>query len=544
MKRGSQCEDAKIEAPNFMTASWRWAAIVTLFVLLCPVAAQAHIGSPDVFYDGNVGPWPAQITIRMPPVVPGQAEIQVRVQTSEPVAVNFVPLFTRIAVSNAPPPETAMPVRGEPNLFAGSMWLMTMGAYSIQVRIHGPSGDGLVQIPVNSVATSQLPLPRWLGGMLIGLGLLLFCGAVNVVAAAAGESTVPPGEAPGPVSRRKYWIAAAVSGIVLAFGLVGGKAWWAAEERNFRSRLHDGGWPDLAAAVRVENGQRILRLTLGEKDFGPQTGLGLAVDHGKLLHLFVVALPNHQAFGHIHPIRQGNNTFDVILPPLPEGDYQLFCDLTLESGLSSTATNSVHLPPIPTGPVAAANTDLTPDPDDSWAADSAVAARDNPGNDTVCRLSDGTQVIWQAHPPLQARQDAALHFQVLDRAGKPASLQPYMGMMSHCAVLRSDGRVFAHLHPSGNFSMAAQMYFNGKVSAETGLKSSDGMAAMDGMNMNMPVMRHTTSGGSTQQLNGSVCAPSIISLPYQFPTPGDYRLWVQIKTDNQIKTAIFDTTVK
>ena len=37
---------------------------------------------------------------------------------------------------------------------------------------------------------------------------------------------------------------------------------------------------------------------------------------------------------------------------------------------------------------------------------------------------------------------------------------------------------------------------------------------------------------------------STISLPYEFPTPGDYRVWVQIKTDGQIMTAIFDTTVK
>ena len=43
-----------------------------------------------------------------------------------------------------------------------------------------------------------------------------------------------------------------------------------------------------------------------------------------------------------------------------------------------------------------------------------------------------------------------------------------MGMTSHAAVLRSDGRVFAHLHPAGNFSMAAQMIFNAKLAKETG----------------------------------------------------------------------------
>ena len=33
----------------------------------------------------------------------------------------------------------------------------------------------------------------------------------------------------------------------------------------------------------------------------------------------------------------------------------------------------------------------------------------------------------------------------------------------------------------------------------------------------------------------------LVSLPYEFPTPGDYRIWVQIKTDGKIKTAVFGT---
>ena len=518
--------------------------LLALVVLFYPALAQAHVGSPDVFYDGNVGFWPTHITIRMPAVVPGRAEILVQVQSNEPVTVSCVPLFSRIAVSNAPPPEATTPVRGETNAFTGSLWLMARGAYSIEVKIHGKSGEGIVQIPVNSVATSQLPLPRWLGGILSFLGLLLFCGGLAIVAAAVGESTVPPGELPGKIARRKYWIAGIVTGVVLVLGLVGGKLWWAAEEADFRTRLHEGGWPDLKTDVRTENSQRILRLTLGEKDFGPQERLGLTTDHGKLLHLFLVAQPDKQAFGHLHPVRQGNNTFDVTLPPLPEGDYQVFCDLTFESGLSSTATNFVHLPPVLASVGATNMPDPVPDPDDSWATDSAVAVRDTPGSDTICHLADGTQVIWRAHPPLQSQKDAALHFQVLDKAGQPVALQPYMGMMSHAAVLRSDGHVFAHLHPSGNFSMAAQMLFDAKVTKETGVKSSDDMSGMPGMDMkdsmNMMNMDHSMMGGS----GSDNAEKSTISLPYQFPTPGDYRLWVQIKAGDQIKTAIFDTTVK
>ncbi len=78
------------------------------------------------------------------------------------------------------------------------------------------------------------------------------------------------------------------------------------------------------------------------------TILGLVPDHGKLLHLFPgwpARSPGIRSYPSGAPGQ--HNFFEVALPPLPEGDYELFCDLTLESGLSSTATNSIHLPPVP-----------------------------------------------------------------------------------------------------------------------------------------------------------------------------------------------------
>jgi hypothetical protein len=516
-----------------------------LLILLWPLAAAAHIGSSDVFFDGKVGPWPARITIRMPAVVPGRAEIITQVESTEPVTVAVTPLASRTAVSNAPPPEAARPVFGETNVFTGELWLMTFGAYSIDVRIHGATGDGdgEVLIPVNSAATAQLPLPPALGAALAMLGLILFFGAIAIVAAASSESTLPPGVSTGKSRRFKFWTAATVTGVVLVLALIGGKAWWNVEEQNFRRHLREGGWPDLQASVRNEGTQRILQLMIGKEDFSQKDSLDLIRDHGKLLHLFLVELPDHQAFGHIHPARKGSKTFEVALPPLPEGDYELYCDLTLESGLSSTATNTVHLPPM-----TASSTDptnglyLEADPDDSWATNSAAAVRENPGGETVCHLSDGTQVIWKAHPALQAKGDAGLQFEVRDANGQPVELEPYMGMMSHAAVMRSDGRVFAHLHPSGNFSMAAQMFFDAKMTRETGRAANHDNGGTNGdqsMMMKMP-------DGSMMVMDHSAMGPAVssVSLPYEFPTAGDYRVWVQIKTGSEVKTAIFDTTVK
>jgi hypothetical protein len=42
------------------------------------VALSAHVGSPDVVYEGNAGPYPVHVIVRPPMVVPGVAQVIVR----------------------------------------------------------------------------------------------------------------------------------------------------------------------------------------------------------------------------------------------------------------------------------------------------------------------------------------------------------------------------------------------------------------------------------------------------------------------------------
>ena len=44
-------------------------------ILLLPIAALAHVGSPDVYYEGDAGPYHLLVTVRPPAVIPGIAEI-------------------------------------------------------------------------------------------------------------------------------------------------------------------------------------------------------------------------------------------------------------------------------------------------------------------------------------------------------------------------------------------------------------------------------------------------------------------------------------
>ncbi|EDY16289.1 conserved hypothetical protein [Chthoniobacter flavus Ellin428] len=497
------------------------------FIVLCLLAvnARAHIGSPDVFFDGKIGPYPAKVTIRVPPVVPGRAEIDVRPVSNRPLQVSILPLFSKTSLKNSPPPEPALPAPEEAGLYRGDLWLMRSGGYSVEVKIHGDAGDGVVQIPVNSVATHQLPLPRYLAVALIGLAGLLVIGGLAIVRAAAGESTLPPDTALDSSHRRKGLIAATFTAFLCLGSLAGGRYWWNVEEASFRKHLREGAWPDLAAEVHTAGGQRILHLTVGETTFGPHYTIPLLTDHGKLLHLFLIGKDGNSSVAHLHPIRQGGKVFEVALPPLPEGDYRIFVDLTLsDTGLSSTTTASIHLPPVPSGSTPTDN--LRVDPDDSWATCTTPSVANAADAVSAYHFEDGLQLLWKPHPTLRARHDAGLQFEVRDAAGQPATLEPYMGMISHAAVMRADGGVFAHLHPAGNFSMAAQSFFESKVAGE-----ASGGATSSGM-MDHSRMHH---GGAT--------ASSAFELPYEFPSAGDYHLWVQFKTAGQVHTARFDVTV-
>lgn len=503
-----------------------------------PWTARAHVGSPDVFYDGSIGPYQARIVIRMPPVVPGRARIEVRPQTGQPLTVSVRPLYSKSAVKNAPPPEPASPVAGEPGLYGGDLWLMSTGAYSIEVRLQGATGEGAAEIPVNSVATHQLPLPPALEGILIGLGSLLAVGGLAIVYAAAGESVLEPGAPMQRADRRRGLIASVIAAVIVTLLLAGGWQWWKVEEGEFRRNLREGAWPDLSVTASTEGSRRLLHLTLGDKAFKPDYAIPLLHDHGKLLHLFLIREPDHDAFAHLHPIRQGGKSFDLALPALPEGNYKVLCDFTLsDSGLSSTAAGSVHIPAIP--PIAepgAGPASILPDPDDSWAVASPAATPASPGDDTSFTLPNGGQMLWKTHPPLRVKHDAQLEFVCRDDAGQPLPLEPYMGMMSHAAILRSDGAIFAHLHPTGNYSMAAESFFAAKIAREAAKDA--GLAApaeMDHSKMDHSKMGHGSSAGASS---------STIVIPYEFPTSGAYRIWVQIKTGGRVLTGVFDTTVE
>jgi hypothetical protein len=74
-----------------------------ILLLSAALTVRAHVGSPDVFYEGNAGPYHLFVTVRMPQVIPGVAEIRVRSESMDIRAVQIVPLRLTGPGSNLPP---------------------------------------------------------------------------------------------------------------------------------------------------------------------------------------------------------------------------------------------------------------------------------------------------------------------------------------------------------------------------------------------------------------------------------------------------------
>ena len=127
---------------------------------------------------------------------------------------------------------------------------------------------------------------------------------------------------------------------------------------------------------------------------------------------------------------------------------------------------------------------------------------------------------------MRARQPAEFQFELRDAAGRaPADMAFYMGMLGHAAFVKTDGTVFAHIHPNGSVAMAAFMQAQAQVNGDP--PKSSGMAGMPGMQMDHP----------------NTSLPNVVSFPYGFPTSGRYRLYVQMKHGSVVETGVFDATV-
>jgi hypothetical protein len=433
-------------------------------------------------------------------VVPGVAQVQVRAISSDVSQVKILPL--RMGIENqAPVADTAKRSSDDPQLFTGSLWIMVRGSWKIQIEASGQKGTAQLEVPLPAVSLSSQPMQSGLGILLALLGLALAAGVIGIIVAAAREATLPGGET-APSRSKRARISIVFATVVVVAAVLLGNRWWGYEARanarlNYKTpnmkpsllagsllrlRLESPSQPEPPRAFRSQQPDRP---TLNH----------LLPDHGHIMHLFLVSMPDMKGFWHLHPDQTQPGDFAVNLPIMPEGQYKLYADIVYHTGFPETQVATVNLPAI-TGEAMSG--------DDSGAFNLVPAEK-------VAQLSDGYRMVWERDDkPFKTNQPYWFRFRVEDKNGKPASdLEPYMGMAGHAVFISADGNVFAHVHPAGTVAMAA-------VNLAEGGSPSAGMENMD---------HHPISDE--------------VSFPYGFPKAGEYRIFIQVKRAGKIETGEF-----
>jgi hypothetical protein len=470
---------------------------VALALAAWPDWASAHIGSPDVFFEGDAGPYPLFVTIRPPEVIPGVAEVQVRAASPEVERVRIVPLeLTGAGARFQPAPDVANRLESDPLEFRGHLWMMSAGAWQVRVFAAGSRGEGQLSVPVPTLPRRTRGMQRALGVLLAVLLFTLWAGVVAIVGAVVREAHLPPGAEPTLEARRRALGAMGGAALFVALAVYGGARWWNAEAAEYEAYVYK----PLAMTATVEPEGR-LRMRLSDPGWLSSRRLDdLQPDHGHLMHLFVIGVPDLSRVWHLHPTEASIGEFTHQLPTMPAGRYQLYADVVHSTGVSETLTALLDLP------AAVAGAPLMGD-------DVAGVGRPRgipPGEPSP--LPNGARMVWErAAEPLAAGRPTHFRFHIEDHDGRVADdLELYMGMLGHAVFVKHDGSVFAHVHPSGSVPMAAL----------------------------------TLTQAGAEHHHHAAALPSSVAFPYGLPSAGDYRVYVQVKRRGVVETGIFDLTAR
>ena len=496
--------------------SWLRLLIVVCVAGLMPQAARAHVGSKDVFEQVQAGPYKLFVTIRPPVVIPGVAEVEARSAGAEVSGINIAPVpLTGEAAKHPPTPDSMKRSADDPTFYTGSLWLMAPGSWQVRIQMDGAAGHETAGVPVAAAALSVKRMQGPLGALLALLGVVLMLGMTGIVAAAIRESRLTPGEMPSSGRRRAAVIAGlATLALMIAAVLLGNK-WWNVEAAGYAADIYHPS--DLHATLRGDR----LTLEMGtydkeKKQWVSNTPGELLPDHEHLMHLYAIRWPEMDAAFHLHPEPvPETDALGEELPALPPGTYRLFGDIVHHSGFPETLTAVIT---IPQGLAAAKLAN-----DDAGAMPPPVSAGEL---GTVYKLPDGYTMVWDRPATIEASKGYDFRFRLLDAAGRPAQdVVPYMGMAGHAAWVKTDGSVFAHTHPQGSAAMPAVML------------AEEGSGALPAL------MEGKEPMGDMENMAGMNIPPSV-EFPYGLPSPGRYRVFIQMKHSGTIETGVFDADVR
>ncbi len=471
------------------------------FALLLPAALHAQLGSPDVFLDTSAGSSRMTISVKTPQAIPGIASLEIQSEDKAVNSLKIVPMpIGGEGTTFLAEPQFLTRSELRPNLFTGSVTILAPGSWKLRVDADGDRGRGILFVPIPFVMRSVRSMSIAYAAMVWLLCLLLAAGAVAIAGAGAREGSLPVGQAPGRMDKIRGRIGMTFAAALLALAFYGGYNWWNAEASQYAKQVYRP--PSFLIDVNAE-GTMFASVT---SDGWSKTIGDLVPEQEHFMHMFVVSLPAMEKVWRVHPDMQVSGVFTMKLPAMDAGKYWAFGDILHTNGFPETVSTAFELKEPITGGRAAG--------DDSQASAPPAGKNTDPGTSV---LTEKYRVILvHTDQQIKAGETTRLQFRIEGRNGRPAEdLEMYLGMPAQAAVIKHDRTVFALLNPSGTAPMAAVRL----VSALFVRPPED--HASHSMNMGVPAE---------------------FSMPYAFPSAGNYRIFLQVKRRGLVETATFDVT--
>jgi hypothetical protein len=569
--------------------------------LLLASAASAHVNSPDVYYEGLAGPYRLFVTVRMPQMIPGIARVEVQVLDGHVTEIHIVPMrVIGEGSQTAPPADRMTQPSADTHFFTGKLWLMESGSLQVRMTIDGAQGPAEMAVPVAAFAQRTLRMQKTTGALLAVLMTILVLSMIAIFGAATRESQLQPGQPVPPANRRRGRIAMLAVAVALLAILYLGNLWWSSVAAdNSRDMVYKA--PPLQVALTGNQ----LTLKLGSSNWHELRRADqldkIIPDHGHLMHLFLIRMPDMDAFYHLHPDETSADTFTKSLPAVAPGSYAVFADIVRESGFPDTMTAKLDIPavaqPFLAVPSSAAEAKAVPQRGELSAGpnaavnpalnagltgdDSSTLARKFPTFHAELKAEVLTADELRARgvnvpSPTEAAAQAAAAPSQANSATAPSGAVAQAAAASRtftiAAPLGADARVEwlldAHTCKAQKPTLLRFRVVGKDGAPATGLEPYMGMAGhLVIVRRDLAVFAHvhpagsvpmaalmllqqpsaTASGtaaasGSMADMHPETISPEI-TFPYGFPQPGDYRLFLQVKRSGQVQTAVFDAHV-
>ena len=167
---------------------------LAILLLMLDPFALAHVGSPNVYFEGAAGPYELLVTVNPPAMVPGIAQVEIRVTSGTVSSISVAPVYVNGKDQGLPPTaDSLQPSAADPQWFTGKVWMMESGSWEVRVEVAGTQGTGKLAIPVPVFARSTLPMESPFTGRLTArpIACCALCAQRKITARSKWGSPMP-----------------------------------------------------------------------------------------------------------------------------------------------------------------------------------------------------------------------------------------------------------------------------------------------------------------------------------------------------------------